>query len=312
MLAKVIRNLIYHFWLKPYGWIKSLFNHRKASSIYLFAMGRGGSTILMESLNHGVSKSTLFWEPLAGGCVKLPHLKKMNFYLQPYLPKKEEDKKIFQVFQKLLNGDYLDLSLVYNTPSLVQIPFNSCNIFKFCRGNLLIPYLVEKFSIKPVVLMRSPYAIIKSQINHPAYSELYVDASFKVPQNTPYYDFYNQYEWIFNSINTIEEHLAIKWALNATILNHPVTKDCLVLFYENLVDNPKAELQKIMNFTAVEINIEQAIKAFNTTSLSGSSGNKRALTETQICNITNVLKKFELDHVYSKEDRPLSFTRNLS
>lgn len=296
IFQKIKRNVIYFLLIKPYSLINRFNRINLNNNIYIFAMGRGGSTLLLEALNSGLRRSTKVWEPLAAGGVKIKALKKWKFTNQPLIPEKTKEPELYSIFENLFKGRILNLSLIYvNYGKLLLIPFNKYLIFKFCRGNLLLPWLVTNFNIKPILLLRSPYAIINSQVNHNAYSELKKTPSFHVTSNVPFYNEYKKHEAVFNSCNTMEEHLAIKWALNLQIIHHKNhNKKWLTIFYEDLVRNPKKELLKIKNYIGLPINIEKSVDSMKKTSSTGSSGKKNKLSPQQINLIDGILEKMNV------------------
>lgn len=295
-LQKVHRNLIYLFWIKPYALSNRFKKIDFSQNVYIFAMGRGGSTLLLEAIEKGLNRSTKIWEPLASGGKKIKPLRRWGFTNLPYIPEESNEPKLFNTFKQLFNGEILSLSLTYvNQGKLFSIPFNNHLIFKFCRGNLILPWLTNNFNFKPILLLRSPYSTINSQLNHNAYSELNKNPSFLIDSNVPFYRELNRFEKVFDSCNTIEEHLAIKWSLNLQIIHHKNhNKKWLTIFYEDLVRNPKKELIKIKNHIGLPIDIEKSIYSMKKTSSSGSSGKKNKLSHQQIKLIDGVLDQMNV------------------
>lgn len=301
ILSRIKRNLIYHAWVRPF----SIYNKNKLSNfnqhVYIFAMGRGGSTILLESIHKGLSKATKIWEPLAGGCIKIKELKKWNFTIQPIIPEQNKTPELLSTFESLLKGGYLNLSMTYVNERLTSMPLNKHLIFKFCRGNNLLPWLVRNFDLKPILLIRSPYSTINSQINHGAYSTLKDDPSFTISDETPFIEEYERYKPVFQNCKSIEEHLAIKWALNMQIVNHPLHNiKWLTIFYEDLIQKPKIEFNRIKDHLNLPIDTKKCILNLGSLSSTGSSGKKKKLSREGVKKIDAILDKMNLLE-YTKE-----------
>ena len=305
LIDRITRQIIYYTWLLPLSKKNSLVRKSQHENICIFAMGRGGSTMLMEAIQDGIKDSTtLIWEPLAAGGIKIKKLKKWNFYLQPYIPEEEKNIDLIQIFQSLFNRENLNLSLTYHNKNLFKVPFNKKFIYKFCRGNLLLPWLVNNFNIKSILILRSPYDVINSQINHNAYSELKKNPAFIIPQGTPYVEFFSNYQHILDKCNSPEEHLAIKWALNNLIINHKLNdRKWVTVYYEELLNNPKKEIDKINSRLQLDLDIESTLNSMKKVSRTGSSGKKGFLTSSQVDKINQILLDFDLLE-FTKEHFP--------
>lgn len=293
--VRVIRNIIYYSWIYPFSFIKKHTTTSFNQNIYIFGISRGGSTILLESLNVGLPKSTKLWEPIAGGFIKIKKLRKWNFTTLPIIPENNKNTELLSSFDSILRGGHLNLSMTYVNDSLVSIPLNKHLIFKFCRGNNLLPWLVNNFDINSILLLRGPYQTINSQINHGAYKHLMHDPSFNIPKTTPFLEEYKKFKEVIDQCKTPEEHLAIKWSINMQIVkHHQHNKKWLTIFYEDLINQPEVEFKRIKEYTSLPIDIKKSVGRLNSTSSSGSTGGKSRLSKKQLKNIDEILKKMNL------------------
>ena len=303
-IDRFLRNLVYYTWVIP--WSKLLRKSRKSTNnnLYIFAMSRGGSSLLMESLAKALERSATLWEPLADGAKKIKPLRRKNFFLQQYLPKNCKDVEIYHAFDNLLHGRNLNLSMTYHNAQLWTLPFKKHLIFKFCRANLILDYLNTNFSIKPIILLRSPYDSIQSQKGHNAYNALIGDPLFKIPEKTPYKDWYDRYEHIYQECDNVVKHLAIKWCLNVIAIREIAAKDLLIISFEDLIEWPEATYQSIKTYTGLPIDIKQAASNHSKLSVSGTTSPKNTLTKKDLIDIDWVLKQFSLEGVYEKNGKP--------
>lgn len=298
--------LISNSYLALYGKANHYRNNISPSkTILLFSNPRGGSTWLAEIMAE-LPRTTTITEPLM--VRKVRDFEKLNFYWNQPIPENAEWPEAEETFRKLFNIEILPYS-IYRGNNLLSIPFSDTFIFKFCFGNLLLPWIVKKFDVKPVLLVRHPCAVISSQMKHGSWSKI-EKAGFKydIP-DFKFNDFYLQYLDILGTIKTFEEHLAASWAF--TMINsvmHPENdKSWITIAYENLYNNFEYEIHRVfdrLNLPIPETVWERQIIPSSTTKkgsvdtiLHGSQMEswKKNLSKKQIDNIFGILHEFGLD-----------------
>jgi hypothetical protein len=276
-------------------------------TIIICASPRGGSTWLAEILNT-LPGYSLLWEPLSLN--EVPQAREIGFTWRTYIAPKTEWPEAEEFLRRILTGQFL------NRHTLQASGFRSIFgtrgwIVKFCRGNMLLRWLTERFSTNvPILLIRHPCAVVASQMRHgrwKAVTSPRVDATFIQD--------YPQFEILLSRINTWEEALACTWCLEyfaplVTQKPHP----WLLVTYEKLVRDGEAELERIFSALGFEVPADARrhlrIPSFTTKPGSHVEGEedqlalwKRRLSHEQIERILRIVRSFGLDF-YTDELEP--------
>ncbi|WP_321369241.1 sulfotransferase domain-containing protein [uncultured Draconibacterium sp.] len=268
-----IRYLIFSFILK----FKN-FNHDK--SILIFSEARGGSTWLMELLKV-IPRTCINWEPL--------HLKRgvvpasYRFGSRPYLPDNEKNTDYLALFEEIHT---LKRANTWTTKLLTYRTLTESNlvITKYVRANLLVPFLLNNFSYKysPIFLLRHPVDTCISQIKAFDNGDFSIQP-FGIPDCINNERFYEHYDYIKSLRSKLEQKIAI-WCLNnCPTINRIHELDVQIIFYSDLVLNPKLELQKILD--SYDINVDsKSLKNLNFTKASRTDFNNelKNLPEEQL------------------------------
>lgn len=259
-----VLNLIKNI-LVTYRYIKPLqrklhnerHHHNKSNTIALFANPRSGSTWLTKLL-HEIPKSLVIDEPLWRGNYrtdrthvdsnmgKLKAVEELNFYFNQPISVQASWPEAELFFEELLDLKILHPEIL-NETSLEGLGEAETFLFKFNYANLMMPWIVNKFDIKALLLVRHPCAVVASQLEHHAFREVLDCDSFKIPQ-CPFNDIFLKYEQQLSSLQTPEEILAATWALNfLNTVGHPGNDEhWITTTYEKLVLNPEGELERIL------------------------------------------------------------------
>ncbi|MCB9188181.1 MAG: sulfotransferase [Flavobacteriales bacterium] len=270
---------------------------------------RGGTTWLMELLMN--DSTNLVWEPLfhkrlnehsAGLYNKFGHM--------PYIPENAQWKEGKEYFNSLFRGE-LKYGLFKNHHySGKKLKDKDRMLFKFCRANMLLPWLTKEFpTIKPIYLVRHPLSVISSQFRHPAFEGIGTKVNLfelRKSENPMFSDIFDRYEDKISKINSRESMFANWWAIqNMLALPNPDNK-WLTVSYESLYLNPVNELERISKFTGIPVsefsldNIEKPSK----TTLAGSgilekkdqlSNFRKHLTQNQINEILEIINSYGID-----------------
>ncbi|RMF24138.1 MAG: hypothetical protein D6756_07505 [Cyanobacteria bacterium J083] len=284
--------------IKPYDWRQTL---------VIAGSSRGGTTWLAEILNT-IPNSSILWEPLHLN--KMPLLRKLDFDWRTYIQPGSNWTEAEEFFHRVLAGKVLNLWTTSHL-DLVQIWQTQVWIVKFCRANLLLRWLTEKFPTrKPILLMRHPCAVVSSQINHgswlsisPAYRHRRFEAA------------YPQFRSILNNLQTTEELLAANWCIEYYVpLFSAQPSPWLLVVYERLVTDGERELERIFNNWNIPLPAEALLrlKVPSSTTIQQSNvykgrnrllGWQENLSPEQVVRILNVVSAFGLDF-YSHEPEP--------
>ena len=295
--------------------IQSDFNK---NTLCIFSSPRGGSTWLTELLFEAEDFIAIN-EPFFQGRFRTdktmpkfedgrPYLKKLNYWYHHHISTTNHKEEDLDIFKRLYSGKLLSSKLApYNSESELK-NFNNI-LVKFCYGNLMLPWIVKEFNTNAILLARHPCAVIASQLKvKGAFRHIEANPTFLFPdhlEQSPFAD----YSPILKKIKRPEENLAALWAITVgKTMQHPDTnKKWLKVKYENLIRNPKVELDRIFEFASdfnwkqEKINFEKPSRSTEDTNLSKHIQNgtqltkwKTTLTSAQIANINAILKEFEV------------------
>lgn len=251
MVNKIKEALEFYYYLKPFGYNR--LQHKSSLNLSVFASPRGGSTWLAESLK-SLTNASLIWEPLFVyqqykinflNPFAYPERKESGMGWHQYIPEGTTWKDAEDFFDALFSKEIINLKL-YRFNDLSKISNSSTFIYKFCFGNNVLPWLVDKYDIKPTLLVRHPCAVVASQLNYGAWDwhKTNFKYNYNMKKNPEYYEPFRE---ILDSISCVEERLAAEWALTVItpIKNKKNDEKWVTLAYEDLLLNPEKCLNKI-------------------------------------------------------------------
>lgn len=236
--------------------------------IAIFGISRGGTTWLANILNK-IPKSCLVWEPLFKyqqykinllNPFAFPEQSLANFGWSPHIPQGAEWAEAEHFFRDLFDAKILNLKILrFN--NLAEVVTSDTYIFKFCFGNLLLPWLVDLVNFKPIVLVRHPLAVVASMRNF-GNNFSYAKVNFKYDfRSKKYPTFYEKYIQLFEKINNPERRLLIEWIIQYDyLINHPYNnKKWITISYEDLYLNPEDKISDLFR----RLNIPIPYNVFN-------------------------------------------------
>lgn len=302
-------SYIYHYQtrLKPHANRNSKLDHLAAGqNIYLFTSPRGGSTWLSQLLA-SIPDSAILWEPLFVGGRKYKELKEVGFDWHQPIPQDADWPEAKAFFKKLLNREILHAKLLWIN-DLRKVPEAEIFIYKFCYGNLMLPWLIDHFGIRPILFLRHPCAVVASQLKRGFTKGEWTYYA----RNCRYNEIFKQHEALFRRITQPEQRLAAQWAIEMHyLLNHPYhNKKWLTVTYEEMVLNPGREIERVSNWINMPIILPRmgTIRTPSATTDDGSlkrikspeeqlSSWKKELSPGQIYNVLQVVNEyFSLNH----------------
>ena len=313
--------------LESYNRISNRF--KVEDNIVICGTGRGGTTWLAE-LFLSVPKTAILWEPLHP--VVLRNTKYADLSLQlgnmPYIPENEVWDEAYDFFNDLMQGKILFREfIIRNNKKFLKD--ESADLFtmdkwiiKNCRSNMLLPWLVRNFELRPpVFLIRHPCAVVSSQLRHISYDSFV--PGFEKPGGR-YTDIYYQYEKIIREAKTREEALAIAWCLENIIpLNHPANnKGWITVAYEDLIVDPESHLKNIFSRLSLPMpdGILEKVDKPSFTTKEGSpilegknqlTGWQKHLSKDQVNLILGIVEKFGIE-IYDHNPSPSLKLYNMS
>ncbi len=279
----------------------------------IFSDPRGGSTWLTQLINE-IEHTAVVWEPLHLG--ENSYFNKLNFGWRQHIPRDEKWEEASVAFTKLFSGKFLNAYATYLS-GVEDFKAADQLIIKFCRGNALLPWLIEQFNFAyaPIYLIRHPFAVIASQLKQGSWN--WNHSNFKVP-DTPFNNIYKQHQDFLMSLNTKEESLVATWCITNKIPldDENNNKKWITIHYEQLLLNPERELKRVFTRWNREmpIHILEKVRQPSMTTVADSqvedkiaqlSKWKKHLSATTISNLEKVLDYFEIRD-YNKDILPLT------
>ncbi|HET8551462.1 MAG TPA: hypothetical protein VFM97_03165 [Gammaproteobacteria bacterium] len=210
-------------------------------NLIISANERGGSTWLAESLAL-IPRTAILDEPLY--LAPASPFKALGFWWNQYIPEDADWPEAAALFEQLFRGKLLS-SWMSSTWSFLLA---DKMIVKFCYANALLPWLTRNFEFRyaPVCLIRHPFAIAASKLNLSNSNREF--HGYRIP-DCRYNQHYLEHREFLTGIRTRAEALVADWCMaNLVALRNPRNgTDWITVYYENLLLNPKTELQRIFD-----------------------------------------------------------------
>jgi len=285
---------------------------KPSDCLIIAANPRGGSTWL-EQIFAQIPGSLSVYEPLNVAYAK--RFRELGFSHRQFIADDQEWPAAESVFSDLFCGRYLEHRAVFhpNARNSVGAFLNpQILLMKFCRLNLMLPWIVKKFPVrKPVFLLRNPFAQIASQIEFARKFGSSWGEKFFQFNEYPLPSIYDGYASYLAGLTTQEEALAGLWCLtNKLPLEHVATnKNWININYESLYFEPEGRLRSIFDRLDLEFKSQylDAVSVPSRTAISGVdiAKWKHALDGAQVERIASVLKRFGLFHYYEFSEKPV-------
>ena len=296
------------------------------STVLISGEGRSGTTWLSELINHQGDYRDIF-EPFWAN--KVPEAR--PFRPMMYVRPENKDLDKIKAAKKLLTGR------LPKNPWTDQFEhsrnFYSRRIVKDIRTNLMLGWIRGQFPEMPIILiMRHPCAVASSWLK---LNWLHNSGKQRSPQQMFEDTFLSQPELIEDYLSELLpeiqsrcrsdfDFLIILWCVhNFVALKQMGNQSVHVTFYEHLVDDPVNEMRRVFHYLGRPIDndlLKKKISSPSTMSNNNSaivqggdpvSSWKKKVSADEIKRAKDMLKLFELDKIYTADDRPLikSFTQ---
>lgn len=286
-----------------------------SKAMLLFASPRGGSTWL-EQILALVPRTMTIWEPL--DIARNPAFGRIGFHWRQHIPDDVQWPEAEALFQRMLRGRMLSPYLTQSN-SYATVANSERALVKFVRGNLLLPWAARTLgTLKPVLLVRHPCAVVSSMLTFGAWDDLTASPPMAPPHR--YDALLRHYLTLTSEVRTIEERLAAIWCLsNAYALTHPLNGIAwTTVTYEELLLHTTPTLERIFSPWGIPVP-SPALELARTpsrTTRSGSSTDdpmdqlalwERKLTKVQQDRILDMVARFGID-LYSRDMLPKGVT----
>lgn len=230
-----------------------------------------------------IPNTCINWEPLHVTKGPVAHKWKLGWY--PYLPISNKDKSYQRLLRRIL-AYKLSSKWTRRRLSLKDTSNGQIVLTKFVRANLLLPYLVENFKFQhpPIFLVRHPIDICISQKHAFKGGDEPTD-NYTIPDCINNERFIEHKEYI-NQLKTPLEVKVAKWCMHnvPTFENAAALKKALVVFYSDLVSDPKSEMQVILDGLQLGVDSKSILDSikFNEASMTTTKGHLKSDPDEQL------------------------------
>jgi len=262
-----------------------------SDTIVVACTGRGGSTWLAQIIS-SLPRHHILWEQLHWRTN--PACQTYGFGRPVYLTEENASEEQASYLHKVLTGGTLpsaiNTSQYFEPWSLLRL---RSYVAKLVTANMLLPWLVERFGVRAVLMVRHPCAVVASQIRHGRWDEL--DKSFC--KHTALFDEYPHLARIFDSVHTKVELLAFNWAVqNFVPLTHPTQDRWITTTYETLVVDRMDEVHRIFRGLGEEVpsKAESMLDQSSATALNSQTDHR---SQKQLSKWKRQLSSKEMDQI---------------
>ena len=276
-------------------------------SVLLVGSGRSGTTWLAELFAEQLRARILF-EPFNGP--QVPEYASFNYFQYMRPEDAYEDLKVFmsKVLAGRIRNPWIDRKVNRLTCS--------ARVVKSIRANLMLRWIHNQFPDVPkLMIIRHPCAVVASRIQQQWATD--GDLQPMLSQQTLVDDHLPGLMEIIDRATTPEEKHAIVWSIhNLVPLREFEPGELPIVFYEDLVQAPLAEAERVSQSLDVPLRREPRAAARRPSSSSSrysairQGGNVLSawttrLSVDQIDRILNVVDEFGLSHLYGESTTPL-------
>jgi len=223
------------------------------NSIIIFSEARGGSTWLMEMISESIDVN-INWEPLHKTKGVVP--KGISLGARPLIQQDQNNNKFINLFKDIhtfkRHSSWTRKYLI--NKGIRKIMKTDFVLTKYVRANLSVPFIlnyhVSKY--KPIFLIRHPIDTCLSQKK--AFNNN-KELVYKVPVCLNNSRYSNNKEYIEGLESDLEKRIAVWCMNNCPTINNMGSLELFVVYYSDLVLDPKAQLSSILKefqFTDVE------------------------------------------------------------
>jgi sulfotransferase family protein len=207
------------------------------TAVLIAGSGRSGTTWLQELINHRRDHRVIF-EPFTRAVV--PFCSHFNW--RQYIREADDAPRFLDPTRRILSGDFRnDWTDQYNQRKVYKK-----RLVKDIRGLLLLRWLHGRFPEIPIVyIMRHPCAVIASQLR----MDWHLNVNLLLEQGELVADFLKPYEYLMRRALINLDHLTLIWCVeNYVPLRQFRSGEILLVFYEELLQNPEREVERIFRF----------------------------------------------------------------
>jgi hypothetical protein len=279
---------------------------KESETIFLSSMGRSGSTILSNIINHDNSYRILF-EPFRYDIVNEAKDFKYPLYLKP----NNHDIQYLLPAQKIISGKIHSSWIDKENRTI----FPKGCLIKDIRTNLFLKWIHNNFpELKIILLLRHPCAVVSSWL-----IAGFGDGDFSKEKLLADKDLKDDIDALilkeYSKSKTPFEKLIFFWCISYWIpFKQFNINELHLVFYENLITDPIDELKSLFSFLDREYSQEKALKVLrepsSTTKKNKESfrkgeikinGWRNKFTNEEIDRAYEIMSLFGMDTLYDRE-----------
>lgn len=300
-------------WVTRLAWGLGTLRQNPDDVILLTGSPRSGTTWVME-LIETVPGIRRIWEPLLFRDSHSEPAHKANFGLgiRPYLAVGENHPELETFLGRLLSGKECPYPMMMGPLTCSRLKFlkrfaSKKTIIKFCRAQRLLPWLLHKFDVQTILLIRHPCAVVASQLNHPGFQQEQTGKEHPVISEQVMTEYPDLAQYALN-LSHLEEKLAATWCFDYLIpLRKWGEQEDFLLVYERLLVDPENQLHRIERHLGIEFPEDtfQRVKMPSATTMGRSlhvreseerlSIWKSRLSSEEASRILQVVKRFDIN-----------------
>jgi hypothetical protein len=283
---------MYYSYLYKYFYTKE---NNINKNIFISGATRSGTTWLMEMLH--TPNMQIVWEATKYENLLNTTSEKFTKELGiiPYIPVDCIWDEAYEYFDKLIHGNIVQEISKDSHPLLLSNPFNKdTNLIKLCNINLLLPWLCKNFDIQPIVIIRNPFDVVLSQLNHIGYNHMWVKYNIFELNKPRYNDVFLKYDNQLSTINSKVSMLTHWWVIQHVELlkNIDNSNQWKIILYEDLLRNTSV----VINELIIKHDIKKNIKNIDYVKPSSTSNlmhvQKKPKDKIMIEEIKNILNMY--------------------
>ncbi|GAA3569487.1 sulfotransferase family protein [Snuella lapsa] len=239
--------------------ILTLKQFKTEQGVLIFSEPRSGSTWLMEILGKMIGDAVVNWEPFHPGRGVVP--KYLEWSFRPHFKDKNEFEQHYELINKILS---LSVFTPWTTQKIDPLKAAKANlvITKFVRANLILPWITDRFNLKykPIYLVRHPISTCLSQLK--------TFKNLKLAFNRPTlinHEIFNEHIEFLKKLETELEYRIALWCIihNKVIEGKVNLKNISLVYYEDLLKNPRTEINKLIENSGLDKLITSNIDMVN-------------------------------------------------
>lgn len=275
-------------------------------TLFLAGSPRGGTTWAAELVVYRQNLRFVF-EPFHPDRVEFARSFRPRQYLRP----EWAEPQLVQAANRLVAGQIRS----WWTDHYTRSPLPRKRLVKEVRANLILAWLKTRFpEMRVALLLRHPCAVAASQLS--AGWDFHTEVDYILAQPELVDDYLRDHKGLLQRSHSRVEQQVLMWCIeNFVPIQQFRRSDIHVLFYENLVREPKRELQRLLEFFGLPFHedvLTRVPKPSQTTmssSVLAKGGDsivswRNQLSAHDVAGAMALLSAFGLDRIYGPDPLP--------